>query len=104
MKIRTNDTVKVISGQFKGTIAKVVSVQPKEGLVKLEGVNQRKRHMRPSQLNPRGGSKDIHVGIPIGKVALVVDDKEKTSRVGFEVKKDGSKVRVARSLGNKEVK
>jgi len=104
MKIRTNDTVKVVAGKHKGTIAKVVQVLPAKNAVKLEGINLIKRFVKPSQLNPRGGSKDIHVAIDVSKVALVVDGKDATSRIGYEIKKDGSKVRVARSLGNKEVK
>jgi large subunit ribosomal protein L24 len=104
MKIHTTDTVKVIAGKHKGTIAKVVEVIPSKNLVKLEGINLIKRFVKPNQLNPRGGSKDLHVGIDVSKVALVVDGKDKTSRIGYDKKKDGSKVRVARALGNKEVK
>ncbi|HSE29589.1 MAG TPA: 50S ribosomal protein L24 [Candidatus Saccharimonadales bacterium] len=105
MKIRINDTVKVISGAHKGKVAKVVSVQPKDGTVKLEGIGLRKRFVKPSTVNPQGGSRDIHVAMPVSKVALVNPaDSKKTTRVGFEVKKDGSKVRIAKQADNKEIK
>lgn len=104
MKIKQNDTVKVISGKFKGKIAKVVKAFPTENKVALEGINIIKRNVKPSQLNPQGGTKEVHTPIDISKVALVVDGKDTTSRIGYEVKKDGIKVRVARKLSNKEIK
>ena len=102
--IRKDDTVKVLSGKHKGTTGKVVSIDSKAGLAKVEGVGVGHRHVKPSQLNPRGGKRDIHVGLPLGKLALVVDEKSgKTSRVGTKLKDDGSKVRVARQQSNKEI-
>jgi len=104
-RIRKDDMVKIIAGSKKGTTGKVVAVDTKKNTVLIEGVGVKHRHVKPSQLNPRGGSKDIHVPMDISKVALVVDAKSgKTSRVGIVKNADGSKVRVARSLKNKEIK
>ena len=104
-RIRKDDVVKIIAGAKKGTTGKVLSVDTKKGAVRIEGVGVAHRHIKPSQVNPRGGSKDIHVGMDISKVALVVDEKTgKTSRVGLVKNADGNKVRVARSLKNKEIK
>jgi large subunit ribosomal protein L24 len=105
MKIRKNDTVKVIAGAHKGKTAKVLGVNPKANSVTLEGIGQRKRFVKPTQLNPQGGTKDIHVGMDISKVALIhPGDASKTTRVGHIVKKDGTKVRVARQAADKEIK
>lgn len=104
-RIRKDDIVKIIAGADKGTTGKVLKVDTKAGTVLVEGVGVGHRHVKPSQLNPRGGKKDIHVAVDISKVALVVDEKAgTTSRVGYELKADGSKVRVARALKNKEIK
>ena len=71
----------------------------KKATVLIEGVGVGHRHVKPSQLNPRGGNKDIHVPMDISKVALVVDEKTgKTSRVGLVKNADGGKSRVARSV------
>jgi large subunit ribosomal protein L24 len=105
MKIKTGDMVKVIAGAHKGKTAKVVSVLPAKGAVKLEGIGQRKRNVKPNALNPQGGTKDIHVAIDASKVALVhPTDAAKTTRVGYGVTKDGTKTRVARQAANKEIK
>ena len=103
-RIRKDDVVKIIAGAKKGTTGKVLAVDTKAGTVLIEGVGVGHRHVKPSQLNPTGGKKDIHVAIDISKVALVVDEKSgKTSRVGYKVT-DGAKTRVARQQKNKEIK
>jgi large subunit ribosomal protein L24 len=104
-RIQKDDLVKIISGDKKGTTGKVVRVLSKKNAVLVEGVGTKHRHVKPSQLNPRGGSKDIHVATPIHKVALVVDEKSsKTSRIGYTKNADGAKVRLARQAKNKEIK
>jgi large subunit ribosomal protein L24 len=104
-RIHKDDTVKIITGAHKGTTGKVLKVNTKDSTVLVEGVGVGHRHVKPSQLNPRGGKKDIHVAIDISKVALVVDEKAgTTSRVGYVLNADGGKTRVARALKNKEIK
>lgn len=104
-RIRKDDLVKIIAGSKKGTTGKVLKVNTAAGTVLIEGVGVGHRHVKPSQLNPRGGSKDIHVPMDISKVALVVDEKTgKTSRVGLVKNAEGAKVRVAKSMKNKEIK
>jgi len=104
-RIKKGDLVKVISGDNKGTTAKVLAVLSSKNAVLLEGIGQKHRHVKPNTLNPRGGSKDIHVPVPLSKVALVVDEKTgKTSRVGYVKNADGATTRVARQANSKEIK
>lgn len=104
-RIIKGDTVKIISGDNKGTTGKVVAVLPRQNAALVEGVGTRTRKVKPTQLNPRGGTKDIHVPVPLAKLALVTDAKAgKTSRVGYKTNADGAKVRVARQAKNKEIK
>lgn len=104
-RIQKDDIVKIISGANKGTTGKVIAVLPKKQAVLVEGVGVKHRNVKPSQLNPRGGSKDIHVPTSLHKVALVIDEKtSKTSRVGYTTSADGAKIRLARQAKNKEIK
>lgn len=104
-RIHAGDLVKIIAGKDKGTTGKVLRVNTKENTVLVEGVGVGHRHVKPSQYNPRGGKKDIHVAMDISKVALVVDEKSgKTSRIGLVANADGGKTRVARQAKNKEIK
>ena len=104
-RIKKDDIVKIITGSKKGTTGKVLAVDTKKGTVLIEGVGVGHRHVKPSQLNPRGGSKDIHVPTSLHKLALVVDENtSKTIRVGYVKNADGAKARLARQAKNKEIK
>jgi len=95
-KIRKGDTVQIIAGKDKGSEGKILSVDPKNGKVVVEGLNMVTKHAKPSQANPNGGIVEKEAPIDISNVMLVVDGK--TTRVGFDVK-DGKKVRVAKATG-----
>jgi large subunit ribosomal protein L24 len=104
-RIIKGDLVKLISGANKGTTGKVLAVLVKKNSVLVEGIGNIHRKVKPSQQNPRGGHKDIHVPTPIHKVALVIDEKTgKTSRVGLIKNAEGNTTRVARQSKDKEIK
>ena len=104
LRIKKGDLVKVIAGSHKGKTGKVVSTNATEQTVTVEKIGLVKRHIKPSQLNPRGGTKEIHKALPLGSVALVTDEaKGTTTRVGYKLDKEGNKVRIAKKTG-KEIK
>ena len=104
-RIKKDDLVKIISGAKKGTTGKVLSVNTDKSSALIEGVGTRTRKVKPSQMNPTGGTKDLHAPISLHKLALVTDEKSmKTSRVGFKVNAEGAKTRVAIQQKNKEIK
>jgi len=76
-RIKTGDTVKVLSGDHKGKVAKVVKMLPVEGKAFLEGIGERTRHVKATQHNPKGGKKTIHVGIALDKLKLEKRDEVK---------------------------
>ena len=104
LRIKKGDMVKVIAGSHKGKTGKVESTNAAKQTVTIEGVGVVKRHVKPTQINPRGGTKEIHLGLPVSNVVLLVGEKEQPTRVGYQTAKDGSKVRVAKQLKNKEIK
>ncbi len=61
--LKVGDRVKVIAGDHKGTVASIVKVDKAAGKAMLKDINVRTRHMKATQLNPKGGKKNIHVGI-----------------------------------------
>lgn len=104
-RIRTGDTVKVISGSNKGKTGKVMKVLPKDNAALVEGLGLRERHVKPTRLNPKGGKKQIQLPIALSKLALVVDEKTgETSRIGYAKNSEGKTVRLAKKLNNREVK
>jgi large subunit ribosomal protein L24 len=100
MKIKTGDEVKVISGHYKGTVATVKAVFPKEHKVIVEGVNMVKKALKPSQANPEGGIVEKEAKIDVSNVMLY-DKKAKTaSRVGYKFDDNGKKVRYYKKSGS----
>jgi large subunit ribosomal protein L24 len=55
LHVRKGDTVVVLTGKDKGKEGKVLAAFPKKSKVTVEGVNEVKRHTKPSQSNPQGG-------------------------------------------------
>lgn len=98
MKIKTGDTVIVLSGDDKGKIGKVLKAMPKENKVLVEGVNAAKKHVKPSQANPQGTVKDINLPIDASNVAVVDSKTNKATRIGYKTV-DGKKVRIAKKSG-----
>ncbi len=97
MKIKKGDTVKVISGNYRGKTGKVLKVLPKRNRAIVEGINFIKRHTRPTQNNPRGGIIEREAAIHISNLMLVVNNTP--TRVGYTRLEDGRKVRLARKIG-----
>ena len=98
-KIKKGDSVVVLSGKDKGQTGTVAKVMPKDGKIVVEGVNIAARHRKPSQANPQGGIDRFEAPMHISKVALADPKSGKPTRVRFDVKKDGTKVRVAVKSG-----
>lgn len=103
MKIKKGDKVQVITGAYKGTIAEVTKVLPKENKVIVEGVNVAKKHLKPTQANPDGGIIEKEMPIHVSNVMAYDSKAKKASRVGFEMKEDKhgntTKVRVYKKSG-----
>lgn len=95
--IRKGDTVMVTAGNDRGVTGEVLRVLTKQDRVVVKGVNIRSKHMKPTQANPQGGILEREMSIHISNVSPVVDGKP--TRVRFDTKKDGAKVRVAVRTG-----
>ncbi len=91
--IRKGDMVIVTAGNDRGVTGEVLRVIPKTDRVVVQGINVRSKHLKPSQASPQGGIVRREMPIHISNVSPVVDGKP--TRVRFEVRKDGSKARVA---------
>ncbi len=96
MKIKKGDMVRVIAGSEKDGEGKVLSINPKDHTLIVEGVNMVKKHTKPSMTNQTGGIVEQEAPIDISNVMLLVDGK--TTRVGFKMEGD-KKVRYAKATG-----
>lgn len=71
LHVKKDDQVVVLSGVDKGKTGRVLRAIPKAGMVVIEGVNRRWKHLRRSQQNPQGGRLQREQPIPACKVRKV---------------------------------
>jgi large subunit ribosomal protein L24 len=93
LRIKRGDTVVVRSGDDRGKTGKVLRVDPKAGVVYVEGVNLQYKHMKRTQQNPKGGRVRREGPLHASKVMLWSDSQKKGQRFRVEVR-DGKRVRV----------
>jgi len=96
MHIKTNDTVVVLAGRDKGKQGKVMSADPTDKKVLVEGVNIAKRHKKPRKQGEPGGIISKETPIYASKVMRVCPKCSKPTRPAHRLDKNGIKVRVCK--------
>jgi large subunit ribosomal protein L24 len=94
-RLLTGDQVVVVSGAHRGKTGKVKKFDPENDRVVIEGVNKRKRHIRPTPQRP-GGILEEEAPIHASNVMPVDPETGKPTRVRVELR-EGKKVRIAKS-------
>ena len=104
MRIKVNDEVQVISGNYKGVKGTIIRVIPKENRVVVSGVNLVKKHQRPRPTGGRtqaqGGIIEFEAPIHASNVMLICPEKNEPTRVGIRRNEDGLRVRYSKKSGN----
>lgn len=101
-RLKKNDTVKVISGNSKGTIGKVLFIDRDKGKVIVEGVNIIHRHTRPNQKNQQGGIVKREAPINISNIMMMCPKTNQPTRVGMEIIKDEKTGKITRMRKSKK--
>ena len=98
MKLRKGDTVEVVTGKDKRKQGEVDQVFPKSNKIIVHGVNTASKHSKPSRANEQGGIIEKDLPFDASNVRFVHGGL--TVRLGYKVKDDGTKVRIARPSGD----
>ncbi len=104
MRIRKDDMVKVIAGKDRGKTGRVLRVEPARQRVYVEGLNIRKRHLRPRTVRDAQRQQDVG-GIveqegPIHVSNVMLLDPKTGDPTRVSIKRDGGRrVRVAKRSG-----
>ena len=102
LKIRSGDTVQVISGKDAGKQGRVLRVEPRRNRLFVEGLNIVKRHQRPRTLKDTqrggqvGGVIEKEGPIHVSNVMIVDPKDNRPTRVGIERGGEGGRERVTR--------
>lgn len=97
MKIRTGDTVAIISGKDKGKQGRVLRVLKESNRVVVEGVNMRVRHIKRTQTQA-GQRVTFEASLSASNVMILDPKTKKPTRVAFKVDEKGKK-RIAVASG-----
>jgi len=93
MTIKKGDTVYVIAGREKGKQGKIERVIVEKNRAVIAGVNIRKRHIKPSQKQPKGGIADFAAAFSAANMMILCPHCSKTTRVKMTVGADNKKFR-----------
>ena len=97
--VRKDDEVVVTVGKDKGRRGKIIKVFPQLNRVLVQGVNIVKKHQKPGQGNRSGGIVEKEASIHMSNVMPIDPKTKEPTRVRFERRDDGTKVRVAVKSG-----
>ncbi|MEO0802661.1 MAG: 50S ribosomal protein L24 [Cyanobacteria bacterium J06642_2] len=99
MKIKTGDTVQVISGDDKGKIGEVMATFPSRNKLIVEGVNVITKHVKPTQEGQNGSIETMEAPIHASNVMIYSKKKEIASRITYTFTPEGRKVRKLKATG-----
>lgn len=99
LKIKKGDTVKVLSGEYRGKSGEVLEVFPDENRAVVKDINIIVKHTKPSAQKPNGGREEKEAPVHISNLQLLVNGKP--TRVGRKANEEGKIVRYSKK--SKEV-
>ena len=99
MKLKTGDKVIVIAGSNKGKEGKII--KKLEDKVIIEGVNLRKKHLKPKNNGGTGEIVEVEAPIHASNVMLLDPKTKKPTRVKIERDEKGKKIRISKKSNQK---
>ena len=100
LHVTTGDTVKVLRGDDKGHVGKVVRVYRKTGRVVVEGANFVKRHRKARTAEEQGGIVSFEAPIHASNVMLLDPKNDTPTRTRRRIDTDGTKERISVKSGD----
>ncbi len=89
MKIKINDTVKIIAGKDKGKTGKVTHSFPEKNRIVIDGINVQKRNQKPRKQGEKGQIIQMPMPVNVSNTMIMCPSCKKPVRIGK--KKVGSK-------------
>ncbi len=100
LHVTTGDTVKVMRGDDKGHVGKVVRVYRKTGRIVVEGANFVKRHRKARTAEEQGGIISFEAPIDASNVMLLDPKSDEPTRTRRRIDADGTKERISVKSGD----
>ncbi len=93
MKIKKGDKVYIKTGKNKGEHGEVKKTYAEQERVLVEGVNLKKKHIRPKKKDEKGQVVEVAHPINVSNVQLICPQCGEKVRVGYERDDSGQKHR-----------
>lgn len=97
IKLRKNDTVRIIAGRDKGKTGRIVNIDREKMRAVVEGLNMVKKAMKQKKQNQKGGITSVEAPLSVGKL-MIICKKCGPTRIGYLVE-GNTKKRVCRKCG-----
>ncbi|MBN1130653.1 MAG: 50S ribosomal protein L24 [Chitinispirillaceae bacterium] len=95
-RLRKNDTVQVMAGEFRGKAGRIIKVFPDKNRALVEGLNIIKRHTKPNRKNQQGGIVQKEAPIHLSNLLLICPKTGKPTRTGVSTLEGGKRVRFSK--------
>jgi large subunit ribosomal protein L24 len=97
MKLKRDDTVKIVSGKDRGKTGRILKIDAEKGRVIVQGLNMVRKAVKPRRQNDKGGIIDVEAAFDLSNV-MIVCKKCGPTRIGYELD-NGGKKRICRKCG-----
>src|SRR3989344_4800888 len=88
MKLKKGDTVLIISGKDKGRTAKILKSLVKERKILVEGINLKKKHVKPKKEGEKGQVISVATALDVSNTKFLCPKCGKATRLGYKIDKD----------------
>ena len=102
MKLRTGDSVVVITGKDRGKTGTILRVLHEQERIVVGGVAMRTKHMKKTAQQP-GQIIRFEGSIHVSNVMILDPKTKKRARIGYKIDEKGKKIRISKKSGEEVV-
>lgn len=99
VRLKKGDNVKVLSGKDRGKTGKIISVNPQDAKITVEGLNLLTRHQRPKKSGQKGQKVRLPAALAASRLMIICSHCNKPTRIGSHVNEKGVKMRSCKKCG-----
>ena len=98
MKIKKGDQVLIIAGKDKDRKGKVVECFIKKGKIIVEGLNLRKKHVKPKKQGEKGQIVELPAPMDVSNAKIICPKCKKAARIEYKIE-NKKKHRICKKCG-----
>lgn len=95
MRIKKNDTVKMMLGKDRGKTGKVLRSFPEEEKIIIEGLNLVKKHTKARKEGQKGQRVEVPRKVKASSAMVICPKCGKATRIAYQIQ-DGNKARICK--------